>query len=732
MDIKKFFKSNLFTNKSKFKIAIPIILSLILIIGLIIPFNTHAAILTGAGIAKAIFSLLIKILIAIASFLANTSVGFMESMLEIGFQKNQDIAKIGWTATRNFANMLFILFMVIIAFATILRIENYGIKKLLPKIIAVALLINFSMVFCYVFIDFSNVIAGSFVKDVEQIVGGKGKIAPLLRESLKIEQHIVYTECAGGRDMAIEECKNIYSNDNEKLEKCKKYVEDQFTECNKIISKFVDPSEGLVNIFVTGVFTIILLLISAFTMFATGILLVIRVIYLWILVIIAPLAVICLILPSLRSSWKKWWSKFLNWCLFAPIFSFFLWLAIKMANDRKLSNLANDVSPEAMSLRVSAFGPDTVNPFANSLETTINFAIIIGLMLGGLLTAKSLDLTGADALIKLGNKWKKGATDWAKRKFITRPGQLVGGAAQRFGGATLKKIPGLKTYGAKMEAKGKLLQQKMLKDKDIERDKQLFEQMSPSDLSRAMKDPLMNLTPAQKLALAQVAASDKFKNKIDADATTYAAETLQNFDLNKEANDLRDARLDGLDDIAAEKRVNKLKTSGELGNISAKALESPRIVKLLTRICNAEELEVIRSKSKKQENALKISLTSLATDSSNITNKEIQYAYAAQTGDTSKLGGLSSTEREEFTGKYANSSQLRRIKIDMTSPLSGTSQAEIMSGIPKNGFRTMIEGMDKGSASYVIRFIKVNRSASPKLRELFNVINGDPYLNSLG
>src|SRR5581483_9356548 len=54
----------------------------------------------------------------------------------------------GWVTTRNFANMLIVLAIIGIAVATILRFKEYEAKKLLLPIVVMALLINFSNVFC--------------------------------------------------------------------------------------------------------------------------------------------------------------------------------------------------------------------------------------------------------------------------------------------------------------------------------------------------------------------------------------------------------------------------------------------------------------------------------------------------------------------------------------------------------------------------------------------------------
>jgi len=58
--------------------------------------------------------------------------------------------------------MSFILILLIIAFATILRQESYS-KKLLPKLLIMAVLINFSRTIFGLLIDFSQVIMLTFV-----------------------------------------------------------------------------------------------------------------------------------------------------------------------------------------------------------------------------------------------------------------------------------------------------------------------------------------------------------------------------------------------------------------------------------------------------------------------------------------------------------------------------------------------------------------------------------------
>jgi hypothetical protein len=67
-----------------------------------------------------------------------------------------------WNALRTFADVLFVLvFMVIIFANTIgLNVETYTIKKMLPKLAAAAILVQFSFVLSSAIIDISNVLGG--------------------------------------------------------------------------------------------------------------------------------------------------------------------------------------------------------------------------------------------------------------------------------------------------------------------------------------------------------------------------------------------------------------------------------------------------------------------------------------------------------------------------------------------------------------------------------------------
>ena len=69
---------------------------------------------------------------------------------------NTSIVEEIWREFKNLANLGILIGMIITAIATILRIEKYSWKKMLPKLLLVALLVNFSLVISGMFVDISN------------------------------------------------------------------------------------------------------------------------------------------------------------------------------------------------------------------------------------------------------------------------------------------------------------------------------------------------------------------------------------------------------------------------------------------------------------------------------------------------------------------------------------------------------------------------------------------------
>ena len=65
---------------------------------------------------------------------------------------------------RNISNVAFIVAFLVIIYSqlTSVGISNYGVKKMLPRLVIAAVLVNLSFTFCAVLLDLSNVTGYAF------------------------------------------------------------------------------------------------------------------------------------------------------------------------------------------------------------------------------------------------------------------------------------------------------------------------------------------------------------------------------------------------------------------------------------------------------------------------------------------------------------------------------------------------------------------------------------------
>lgn len=82
------------------------------------------------------------------------------SLFSVADSNTGSAVKSGWETFRNFANTFFIILflVVIVSQLTGVGLNNYNIKKILPRLIVAAILINLSYVICQVCIDISNIL----------------------------------------------------------------------------------------------------------------------------------------------------------------------------------------------------------------------------------------------------------------------------------------------------------------------------------------------------------------------------------------------------------------------------------------------------------------------------------------------------------------------------------------------------------------------------------------------
>jgi len=233
-----------------------------------------------AGIATTIGTLLLvkTLLVGLTSLLANG----IDSLLSIPVHGNPLVEE-GWGITRNFANMFFIIGLIIMAFGTIFNIRGYELRSLIVRFLIAALLINFSLVIGELLIEWSQSLSNVFITAI-------GDIGSRIAQGLELAKTVEPFQSA-----------NLSS----------------------VNAGAVDVT--LWQKTIDWIASIGLLAIVAFSMAVFFITLIARVIALWALLILAPIAWIAYVLPQTNYISKKWWTYFISWNIFLPIYLFFIY-----------------------------------------------------------------------------------------------------------------------------------------------------------------------------------------------------------------------------------------------------------------------------------------------------------------------------------------------------------------------------------------------------------------------
>ncbi len=252
----------------------------------------------------------------------------------------------GWVIVRDVCNMFFILILLVIAFTTVLNLPGYSWKKMLPEMLIMAVLINFSKLICGVIIDFAQVIMLTFVNGFRDIGGGN------LTDMLGI---------------------------------------------NKLLD--VGNSEKEINdLSIMGTYVLALAYILIATAVITVILfvLVMRMVMLWILVTLSPLVYLLSALPNTKKYASKWWTQFTDNVVSGPILAFFIWLSFTSATA-DVSTFSSVPKPDQgpnEKARTEAFeakeAPSAGLSTAGTTEGMLKFIISIGMLIGGLMITKEL------------------------------------------------------------------------------------------------------------------------------------------------------------------------------------------------------------------------------------------------------------------------------------------------------------------------------------------------------
>lgn len=292
------------------------------------------------------------------NFLSTTFLETKASYFNISGSNNS--AYQAWSYMRNLANVAFVIAFLFIIYSQItgLGASNYGIKKLLPKIIVAAILVNISFFICQIAIDISNIL-GYSLKSLFDTIGTNFKSPDAV------------TEDASGNGFGIA----------------------------AIIVGLLAAGIGLALALSIPVIlaALLALTIIVFILLARTALIIL-------LVVVAPLAFVAYLLPNTEDWYKKWQKMFTGLLLVFPI------IAVVFGAAGLAAKIVNDAAGGDKMLQVMAIGIATVPLFAvpGLLKGAMSAAGAIGSKLSAASNKANSRATGS-ANKKMGERYQGSA-----------------------------------------------------------------------------------------------------------------------------------------------------------------------------------------------------------------------------------------------------------------------------------------------------------------------------------
>ncbi|MFA6423877.1 MAG: hypothetical protein WCV83_01020 [Candidatus Magasanikbacteria bacterium] len=344
-----------------------------------------------------IMGFVIQALLGIASLVLRLAIFCLAFIIQVagynGYLSSTAV-DVGWVMVRDITNMFFVVILLLIAFGTILGLEQYEWKKMLVKFFFAAVLVNFSRIICGVIIDVGQVVMITFVNGIAATIGGN------MINAFSMDQIMGLANSKNGAGIQT--------------------------------SDLFIASVGAVGF---SVMLLAMMVVFVYMLLA-------RMIVLWILIILSPFAFVLSVIPQTQKYASQWWSEFGNHVIVGPAVVFFMWLSFAVVGGGNISG--EIIANSAVAPQVAGEDAAGVGGIMGWTKMS-NFIIAIGILLVGAKTAQSLGTVGGSAMSKAtdigkkammvasgasaamwaGGKVKQGATAAAKWGAMNAP--IVGG-----------------------------------------------------------------------------------------------------------------------------------------------------------------------------------------------------------------------------------------------------------------------------------------------------------------
>lgn len=363
-----------------------------------------------------------------------------------------DAISIGWSFFRDIANIVIIGLFVFIAINIILGNKTYGERKLIARVLIVAVLINFSFLFTRVVINFSNAFAVQFARslDAEKTYTPGGPPPDVADQFTKL----MGVETLGNTKDALAKISNAQDS-------------------------------GWITLLHAFLTTVVLLAVALVLLYGSILLLVRALVFIFLLVT-SSLAFATYLLPSLASSefgWKAWWTALFRNALLAPLMMLFLWITLKVAtalvaspvgtapgrivtNANAAAAAITSVTGASAPAGASA-GPSTsvLGSMASSpgntsiISSLFVYIVILGLLYGGIRLSNKLSGIAGQFALAGTLPFANAAVAWPSRSLGFLGRNTIGRGAMKVSEAFQRESQDLKRsnfYRQSMDALGRV------------------------------------------------------------------------------------------------------------------------------------------------------------------------------------------------------------------------------------------------------------------------------------
>ncbi|MBI2592890.1 MAG: hypothetical protein HYW37_01875 [Candidatus Colwellbacteria bacterium] len=257
--------------------------------------------------------------------------------LNAAIATSNSVVGVGFGIILALVNMGFVAGIVVIALATMLRREEWGLKNL-PRFILAALLVNFSLFFAGAILNAGSEVIKAFLN------GGA---------------------CTG----------NFFTKFN-------------IVTINQTLENVAKASggvEGMVLSVTSLYIAALLTFIGALSFAAIFLFLIARYVAVTILLIFMPIAWLGFAFPKLNfplfgSAWSGWWNEFIKWVITGPVIAFFIYLSTYLISNLSSINVAGGGPIVVIGQMIAVVAISLGGLYAASKMSGVGSAVITGAM----------------------------------------------------------------------------------------------------------------------------------------------------------------------------------------------------------------------------------------------------------------------------------------------------------------------------------------------------------------